>query len=527
MSSINLTKIPLFLQTDQFRHVKDELTYQAHGQIGCVSRLCALFQSVFYTVTCRCSLAGKSGGAFWSGYVLINHGTFNATGKQWKLLEHVDFTRSFTLHSEDWEETLRKCPETFQYAPQEIRSNPEMITLAVGRNAAMLRFAKSVGVDLLRDLLERNPRIVLFLNENQNDILQVPELERRDPYHIVNLEHEQMQYVISACEDQWKQRLKAAPPRDRFLYLKSKDIGSPHTIQVFKDKMWIHMHNGYIGRGTSKKVKAVVDWRTGKQYAKLSILTKGNGVNLDGDNVLSKEIRFFDMLKGKRGIVQLVDTFAYPSKCKLSQPLKRVLIEERYHYDFKGITKDVLAKWNEEDLLRFTLDLLHGIKAYKENNIVDEDLNDGNIMVQLDEEGHLIKAGFTDFEQAIVETEASKKKFMDPLYPEYHLQSEILSYICGCYQTKDMPVPDILVQGIYKSKYDALGWRIIGLDYVKRYEDAIADLDKEKDKEAIADRVEENYNAYRSEFVQMPTKSVDEMIEETQRRLWFVQAEIV
>ena len=298
-----------------------------------------------------------------------------------------------------------------------------------------------------------------------------------------------------------------------FLYLNRGKIGSPHTIQIFNDgKTWIHVHDAYIGFGTAKKAKLINEWNAEKQFAKLSIRVKGSIIVLGGNQKLKQEIFFSEMLKGQRGIVQLIDTFSYPTKSAILKGQKTVLIQERYTFNVdKKIPPEVIDKWTEKDVQLLTLDLLYGLKAFKDNNLYDGDFNWGNVMVQLDGEGHIVKAGFTDFEQAEVLTEKSRKEFYDPLVPDYDILTKIIGFLCSIYREKGFPCPEVLKEGFYKQKGDSMsGLSIFGRQYLK----SLDELDKSSP--TFMKDFRETLKPY-ADLEHIPTKTLEEMITELEK----------
>jgi len=334
---------------------------------------------------------------------------------------------------------------------------------------------------------------------------------KQDPQTGISpLETEQIRYVLNTCTSVWQDFLQAQPPETRFLYLKRGKIGSPHTIQLFKDgKTWVHVRHGYIDKGTAKKVKLVNDWGTGNQFVKLSILTKGNLIVLGGELKLKQEVSFSEKLKGRRGIVQLVDTFAYPSKDKIVNGQKTVLIQERYTFNLnKTITKEVMDKWTKEDVQRLTLDLLYGLKAFKDNNLYDGDFTFANVLVQLDAQGHIVQAGFTDFEQMEVLTEESRRGFRDPLDPDYEILTHVIGKLGSIYHQKGLDFPEVLKEGFYKKKNYHNGLRLFGPEYLPSLEELSK---KELDSEAYEAEFSKILGPY-YEFEHKPTKTVEEII---------------
>lgn len=336
----------------------------------------------------------------------------------------------------------------------------------------------------------------------------------RDPHTGISvLEAEQLEYLVNACTTVWQDCLNTSSEETRFLYLKKRKIGSPHTIQLFKDgKTWIHVRDAYIGSGKAKKAKLISEWNTKKQFAKLSIHThtKGSRIVVGGEEKLKKEISFSEMLKGRRGIVQLIDTFHCPAKnVAILNGQKTVLIQERYTFSLdKEIPPEVMDKWTEKDVQLLTLDLLHGLKAYEDNNLYDGDFTFGNVLVQLDGEGHIVKAGFTDFEEAEVLTEKSRKEFNDPLVPAHDIPSSIIDFLSSIYEKKELQCPEVLKEGFYKQK----GSKTRGLGmFGQQYAKLIEELDNKSP--TFKKDFWEILKPY-GDFEHIPTKNLQEMITE-------------
>ncbi|MGH2612021.1 MAG: hypothetical protein ACRDFB_03100, partial [Rhabdochlamydiaceae bacterium] len=433
-----LNSMPLFLQSQKFSEVKDKLLFYEYSEIGYLSRVIELVKAAFCACTHRSTVAWEHCQNVWTGYKADLRKFDPKEVHQWKLLLKTNFQKQFYLQSQEWEGVLTKCPETFEFAPLEVKKNEELASCAVLGNAAMIQFVDKelLKESFVKQLAEKTPHLVLFLEKSLREKVvetwtpeQKAKIAPDSRTGISALQAEQLEYVVNSCRTVWQDCLNNSFAETHFLYLRRGKIGSPHTIQIFKDgKTWIHVHDACIGFGTAKVIRLINEWNTKKQFAKLSIRTKGLIIVMGGEERLKKEISFHEMLKGQRGIVQLVDTFAYPTKnVKKSQGQKTILVQERYSFSLDNkIPLEVINKWTEKDIQQLTLDLLYGLKAFKDNNLYDGDFSFGNVLMQLDEEGHIVKAGFTDFEQAEVLTEKSRKEFRDPLDPDHEIPTKVI-----------------------------------------------------------------------------------------------------
>ena len=204
----------------------------------------------------------------------------------------------------------------------------------------------------------------------------------------------------------------------------------------------------------------------------------------------------------------LVDTFAYLTKgVKKPQEQKTILVQERYSFNLKEkIPSEVIDKWTAQDIQQLTLDLLYGLKAFKDHNVCDGDFNFGNVLMQLDEEGHIVKAGFTDFECAEVLTAQSRQAFKDPLDPDYEILTPVISFLVSIYKKKWSQYPEILKEGFYKKK----GAMTSGLEmFGQQYLTSLKALDQNSSTYMEdCERVLEPY----ADFEHMPTKTLEEII---------------
>jgi hypothetical protein len=517
-----MNDLPLFLHTAKFGNVKSELTFSGYHQIGLLTRGIALAKVVFYLFTFRASVAWEHCQSIWTGYQCRLSQFDPKEAHQWKLLLKVNLQKQIILQSQKWEEVLTECPETFQFAPEDVKKNEKLAILAIQGNPAMVRFVdKSLMTDaFMSQLAAISPltavfvekamgtKIVALLTEDQKAKLA------KDPHTGISaLEKEHLDYLITSCTAVWQDFLTT----HNFVYLKKREINASHAIQLFKDgTLWIH--GGRIGSGSAKQAKLVNEWKTKKQLAKLSILTKGPMVARGAEGRLADEVRFAKMLKGRRGIVQMVDTFSYPSRNQeILQGKRTVLIQERYSFNLnRELSPEILGKWTENDVRQLTLDLLYGLKAFKDANLYDGDFNFGNILVQLDEAGHVVKAGFTDFEQAEVLTEQSRKEFTDPLDPEYEIQTKVIECLYQIYAKTKLLFPEILKEGFYKKKDYDTGLRIFGQQYIQPLSELKPLSELPQDVEAYLKEVNRVLKPY-YEFEHRPTKTVEEIIVEMEK----------
>jgi hypothetical protein len=132
-------------------------------------------------------------------------------------------------------------------------------------------------------------------------------------------------------------------------------------------------------------------------------------------------------------------------------------------------------------------------------------------MVQLDGEGHILKAGFTDFEQAEVLTEKSRKGFDDPLVPDYDILTKIISYLSLIYSKKGFPCPEVLKEGFYKAKGDSMSG--LGM-FGRQYLEPIKELDK--DSPTYLQDFKKILQPYAA-FEHIPTKTLEEIITELEK----------
>ncbi len=280
---------------------------------------------------------------------------------------------------------------------------------------------------------------------------------------ISSSEIDQLHHLIKTTKDVWIEKLRGM--EQPFLYLKRKELPSPYTIQVFKDgQVWIHTKQAMYG--TAKKAKVIVEWETGKQYVKSSTLKHlRTGGRWTGGDRIGHERKICEKLKGKRGIVPLVDAFSYPSKSALDNK-KNVLIRERWS------NLEQLKKWTKEDIKVIALDLLYAVKAFKEAGLTDGDFNRGNVLVLRDKEGKATKAGLIDFEQTEelskaleggLHQSAALRRFFNPKTIEFDLQNEILLLIKLLYSENDIGHPEvceILFEGYYQQGGNFLSGKV-------------------------------------------------------------------
>ncbi len=533
--------VPLFLQTSSFSQVRDLLAYQGCSKLSYISRLTDLVTAPFSLLFFDPTSALNHVQTAWIGYKDQLQSFDSSEIQQCRLLEKSDLQKEFILQSNHWKTVLQTCPETFEFAPASVKNTRAFVILAVQGNPAMIQFADQkflTDIQFLKHLAVTCPRIVLFLKKPlQDSIIEdwSPEQKTRmipDQYtHLSQLDREQIDYLIHSCRDIWQSFLDSS--NSRFLYLKRRDIGSPHTIQMFKDgKTWVHIYNRYIGYGSLKKVKPIYDWDTGKRYAKLSVDRNGFISHSGSDEErLKSEITTFNLLKGCRGIVQILDIFTIPTKNPNSpNKEKKVLIQERYdasmqdisdclvkNSSMQNISDSIVKKWTLQDLSKLTLDLLYGLKALKDKNIYDGDFNFGNILLQLDEEGHILKAGFTDFEEAEVLTPITKKEFRDPLIPDYEIQTQVFNAIAVFYSKAQLPVPEALKFGVYKregvtTNVDTL----LGKDYFIKANATYRDcLSHGRSQEEAQHEYAQVLQQFRNVRV-VPTKTLEEIIAEVE-----------
>lgn len=176
-----------------------------------------------------------------------------------------------------------------------------------------------------------------------------------------------------------------------FLYLKSRDIKHSCSLQVFKDgRIWVHSKE-VLGKGRSKRIKAVYVWGTDQSYAKVSPLKKNRFGHVRSNSMMEKEIKYSLIFQGKRGVIQMITHFSLPSKSAPDNQ-KKVMITERYHRNL-----DNLIGFTAHDIHVIGLDLFLGILAYQDEGLISGDCHCGNMLVKY-ENGQVIKACFVDFE---------------------------------------------------------------------------------------------------------------------------------
>jgi len=275
-------------------------------------------------------------------------------------------------------------------------------------------------------------------------------------------EMDQIRQVITKFKDVWVNRLKET--ESPFLYLKRQELPSPFALQIFKDgRIWIHTKQAMYG--TAKQAKVIVEWGTGKQYVKASTLKhlrKGGPWLRMGDRIVS-ECKIYEILKGKRGIVSLVDVFSYPSKSSQDNK-KTALVLERW-----TTSLEQSIKWTKDDLKVIAIDLLYALKAFKEAGLTEGDFNRGNVLVLCDKDGKAKKAGLIDFEQTeelskVIERGYNQpenlRRLFKPQTVEFDFQNEVLSLINSLYTENKIDLPE--VQQILNKGYYQQGGEFFG-----------------------------------------------------------------
>ncbi len=171
-----------------------------------------------------------------------------------------------TLQSQNWEETVRVCPETFEFAPLEVKQNLDLATLAIHGSPAMIRFVDKslLNSENLNRFAQQSPQVTLFLEESEREQMNPDRLTdlAKDPRTLTSpLELEHIRSLVDKCLSTWSTFLNSKPRFPSSLLLKrNSSIHSPHTLQVFKDgRVWVHIHNGKFAQGSAKKAKLVYD----------------------------------------------------------------------------------------------------------------------------------------------------------------------------------------------------------------------------------------------------------------------------
>lgn len=354
---------------------------------------------------------------------------------RWALLNKINQQKQ-RFNGKPWNEILQSAPEAFEFAPYSVKNDPQFAKLAVKNNAAMINH---VGADLIQDLnflkevSKENPKIVFKLEPPLNK--EIYESLSTELKKVINQQSETgirpedmeiLRAFIEEYKQVWFDQLKNSDKP--FLYLKKKFLRSDYAIQVFKDgRIWIHSGE-LVGRGTAMKVKAVYDWNEQKKYVKVAVQKhlRQYGFFTGGDRT-QKVLKVYEKLNGKQGIVPLVDGFNYPSKSGVKGQ-KTVLILDRYTGSLEH-----LNKWTKEDLKVIALDLLHAVKAFKEEELSEGDFHAGNVLVSCDEKGRAVKAGLIDFEQTEPLSEV-RKNYRDPRQADYELQNEIVRLLYSLYE---------------------------------------------------------------------------------------------
>jgi hypothetical protein len=511
-----MNAVPLFLQTEKFNAVKSQLTFSGHHRLSFSTRCFELLAVLYYLCTFQKGIAWQCCVDVWTGYRAEKRPFDLKELHQWKLLDKINLQKPFMLSTTYWKEVLSKCPEVFQYADEvNVKSNKELALIAIEGNPAMVQFVNEslMKDDFIQELSQKAPRVALFVKKPvQEKIIASWTEEQKAGLHkdlftgISALEQQHLEYQINSCKAVWKDFLAQQAPRDSFIYLNRKQICSPHTIEMSKKgNIWVHVHNATTEK-SARKVQLVFNWETKQQRSKVSYAVKDSTMAKQAESCIKTESSFATLLKGKRGIVQMFMTLPYPTKnLHILKKEKTVLIQERYHLDLSEIPAVILDKWTEQDLHLLTLDLLHGLKAFKDANLYDRYFNSKNILIQIDDQGRIVKAGLITSLHAEVLTVKTRKEFEDPLIPAYEIQSKAIEFLHTIYRKKQLPFPEILKEGFYKQKGYDHGLRLFGQQYI----DQLEKLDK------TAPTYSEEFNRILAPFIEFehrPTKTIEELI---------------
>ena len=186
-----LNSVPLFLQSQKFSEVKGNLLFYGYSEIGYLSRVIELVKAAFCACTLNTIVAWEHCQNAWTGYKHSLRAFDSEERHQWKLLLKTDLQKQFYLQSQEWESVLAKCPETFEFAPPEVKKNEKLAALAVQGNAAMIQFVDKelLNEPFVKPLAEKTPRLVLFLEKSHREkvveswtLEQKSKIDRRPPY---------------------------------------------------------------------------------------------------------------------------------------------------------------------------------------------------------------------------------------------------------------------------------------------------------------------------------------------------------
>jgi hypothetical protein len=511
-----MNAVPLFLQTKNFSAVKSQLTFSGHHRLSFSTRCFELLAALYYLCTFQKGIAWQCCVDVWTGYRAEKRQFNLQEPHQWKLLDKINLQKPFMLSTTHWKKVLLKCPEVFQYADEvNVKSNKELALIAIGGNPAMVQFVHEslMKDDFIQELAQKAPRIALFVKEPvKAKIIASWTEEQKAKLHkdlftgISALEQQHLEYQINSCKAVWKGFLDLQALPNSFIYLKRKQICSPHTIEISKKgNIWVHVHNATTEK-SERKVQLVFKWQSKEQRSKVSYAVKDSTMASQAESCIKTESAFATLLKGKRGIVQMIGTSLYPTKNRhIVRGEKTVLIQERYHLDLSEIRPVILDKWTEQDLHLLTLDLLYGLKAFKDANLYDKYFNRKNILIQIDDQGRIVKAGLITSLHAEELTETTRKEFKDPLIPAYEIQSKAIEFLFTIYKEKQLPFPEILKEGFCKKKGYDHGLRLVGQQYI----DQLEKLDK------TAPTYSEELNRILAPFTAFehhPTKTIEELI---------------
>jgi serine/threonine protein kinase len=134
-----------------------------------------------------------------------------------------------------------------------------------------------------------------------------------------------------------------------------------------------------IAAGAYKKVTRIISLLNENNY----IISIPLDTEVNFFHELSRELRFYDRLKGQKGFLQY-EEFYIQDSCGLGKP--RGLIAEEYPFDGNTFTNNYLstldAKTQIQLKYRFICNLLDAIKFLHESDIFHLDLKLGNIIVK-------------------------------------------------------------------------------------------------------------------------------------------------
>jgi hypothetical protein len=371
---------------------------------------------------------------------------------RWHLLQRINLLKEQILKDKNWGDLLKVCPEAFEFAPLSVKRDPNLAKAAISGNGAMICHLDTQlknNPQFMQELIALNPGVIFFLDEKAKIYNSFPEEVKKQFYYdpatgIAPAEMRLIHQIVTTYGEAWKKSVEGSG--ERFLYCKSKLMQLPCAIQVFKDKIWVHTTRE-IGRGSAKRVKLIYEWESGKHFVKAAVLKHLRQMGTFwGGNRTEKEIPVYETLKGKRGIVPLVDSFSYPSKSAPANK-KTVLVQERY----RGVIEQFMdKKFTKNELQALSLDLLSAVKAFRDADLYDADFNERNILVKFDGAGKFEKAGIIDFEQ-VQKLSQARKSFFKPKEADFEMLTCITRWLKALYVKNEIQLPQGLKDAFYQS----------------------------------------------------------------------------